>query len=154
MSDPPPPPTSPVPSPPPPPPTGPDCPIHDYPMEENLYENDETGEIWKYFRCSEDKCPVGCGEDRIEEYLPAISNPEKLHPKWLEVGSRSGGILCRCQDPVRLSLSKSESNPNRLYFTCRGKSCRFFKWADRRPPLFRPPPPSRPPPTKNPKTLK
>lgn len=85
---------------------------------------------WKYVKCPKSRCFMTCGQDGLDEYLKATSNEKKLLRHYVK-GVDS--LRCQCDDPVRLSLSKSESNPLRLYFTCRGNSCRYFQWADRLP---------------------
>ena len=39
-------------------------------------------------------------------------------------------LSCFCCGPLVLCQSRSEKNPGRIYFTCKGKQCNFFQWGD------------------------
>ena len=58
------------------------------------------------------KCGLFCHQDQIATYLKIIN--EKLHPDYLK-----RTLVCDCEEPVVLRISRSQANPNRPYFTCK-----------------------------------
>ena len=105
------------------------CPVHLEEMSQRSYE----GATWTYWCCPVADCFVMTGVHDEKEYFSAVHSQLAAHykEKWNEV-------RCFCDKPVVLCKSRSEKNPGRIYFRCKGKQhsrCRFFQWADE-PPSF------------------
>lgn len=117
------------------------CPIHkDLTMEVYLMtdysSSTQTTQDWEFVKCADEDCFVTCGIDIIDEYLDAVKNPKKLDVVYCN--TEIDMPKCRCGNAIRLSMSRLEKNRGRLYFTCRSSKdtgrCRFFRWADKKPP--------------------
>lgn len=103
------------------------CPIHLQHMSQQCYD----GGRWSCWRCPVADCFVMTGVLDGKEYFSTVSSKLSEHykEKWNEV-------RCFCYKPVVLCKSRSEKNPGRIYFRCKGKQpsrCRFFLWADEPP---------------------
>lgn len=119
---------------------GPKCPRCLIPLEYDEREMD-NGEVWTFFRCPKEengvRCYVVCGtkpECKFHTYLTQVEST--VCPYYL--GHTPDDIPfenmeCWCSQSLILCLSKSEKNPDRLYFKCRTGECKFFLWADQPP---------------------
>ena len=99
------------------------CPMHQTDL--TCFQAQTTGDT--YIKCQEKKCGLFCHQDQIATYLKIIN--EKLHPDYLK-----RTLVCDCEEPVLLRISRSQANPNRPYFTCKETPedrCPFFQWADK-----------------------
>ena len=81
---------------------------------------------------------MSCGtkdECRFGDYIRNVAND--LNPVYRQDGAASEipftNMECWCCQSLLLCMSKSEKNPDRLYFKCRTNDCRFFQWADEKP---------------------
>ena len=85
----------------------------------------QTSRDWIYFYCPEESCEFSCP---IEKFQPI----ERLFLEQVhcEVRTYWESMQCFCQKRVRLRLSQTTKNPNRLFLSCRKKECDFFQWID------------------------
>ena len=77
--------------------------------------------------CPEEGCVVSCfgtNEER-DTFLDAVAR--SLHFKYRK---KDCPLRCFCDEMLLLKLSRSEKNPNRLYFCCRKRTCNMFQWGD------------------------
>lgn len=94
------------------------CPIH----EENVLDSGCSKKSGRrFYRCTVDKCPVFCFDDKLRDYCDVVS--QKLLPMY-KIFTPS----CKCDRPSTLHVSTSKRNPGRPYFSC--KLCNFFQWGD------------------------
>ena len=107
-------------------PLKPTCPLHPkYSME--LREVDTKYGPAQLHHCPHEECPVSCFGDleARDQFLNAVATT--LHVMFKEPHCP---LVCFCSNLMRLKMSKSEKNPNRLFFTCRGDRCKAFQWGD------------------------
>jgi len=100
------------------------CPLHQTGL--TCFQAETSGET--YIKCQEKKCGLFCHQDKLTSYLKFIS--EKIHPDYL----KGPNLICDCEEPVMLKVSKSKDNPDCPYFVCKEKredQCSFFQWADK-----------------------
>lgn len=117
---------------------GPKCPRCLVPLE--YAERDmANGEVWSFFRCPKENgvhCYVACGtkvECKFHTYLSQVDST--LNPAYLSHTSSQIPFenMEWCSQSLILCMSKSENNPDRLYFKCRTGGCDFFQWGDQKP---------------------
>ena len=97
------------------------CPFHKSNLI--LFEARTNGE--SYIKCQVHPCLIFMHQDSSYDYMSSVCG--KLQESYL---TRKRNLICGCQEAVSLRVSKTEKNPNRPYFVCRDKDCRFFQWAD------------------------
>ena len=39
-------------------------------------------------------------------------------------------LMCFCNEPLALRVSRTTQNPDRLFLGCKSQKCRFFQWTD------------------------
>ena len=39
-------------------------------------------------------------------------------------------LMCFCNEPLALRVSRTSKNPGRLFLGCKSQKCSFFQWAD------------------------
>ena len=103
----------------------PSCPIHSL----ATLQQKTSSSGWEYYVCPEKDCFVFTGAGDIELYLHQLGIQLQEYYKSMDLSLWQ----CQCQEPVTLSLSRSEKNPHRLYFRCSRRVCPFFQWADQLP---------------------
>ena len=88
---------------------------------------------WTYYRCpsswGETKCYISCGEEDIEAYTAAF--PEQIAMEYEK--ENPANFNCYCGRGLICKMSKSQNNPQRLYFACIKRGCSFFHWIDEPP---------------------
>ncbi len=97
------------------------CPFH----KSNLVSFEARINGDTYIKCQVNHCPIFANEDSAFYYMSNVYR--KLHECYPK---RNKNLICSCEEPVALKVSKTEANPGRPYFVCRDRDCRFFQWAD------------------------
>ena len=95
------------------------CPVHP------LLTLRQTSGDWIYLYCPEESCAFSCPIEKFQ--LIERLFLEQVH---CEVRTYWESMQCFCQKRVRLRLSQTTKNPNRLFLSCRKKECDFFQWID------------------------
>ena len=97
-----------------------ECFIHDCKLEKGT---SQTG--WEYVKCPMSDCFIFTGLDKVNHYL---ENAQQQIPVWYRWNKEK--LKCFCSEPLVLCESRSEQNPNRMYFKCQRNRCKFFQWGD------------------------
>ena len=97
-----------------------ECFIHDCKLEK---VTSQTG--WEYVKCPMSDCFIFTGLDKVNHYL---ENAQQQIPVWYRWNKEK--LKCFCSEPLVLCESRSEQNPNRMYFKCQRNRCKFFQWGD------------------------
>lgn len=118
------------------------CPRCEVQLEYGEVEKSD-GETFSYWRCPKDVNGVKCfvthaADDTCTEYLELVKCQVAAcyFPSGDAITDHKRGVIpfinmeCYCCAPLVLLVSKSERNPNRLFFKCRKNECNFFQWAD------------------------
>ena len=95
------------------------CPVHP------LSTLRQTSGDWIYLYCPEEQCAFSCP---LEKYQ--LMERLFLEQGHCEVRTYWESLLCFCQKPVRLRLSQTAKNPQRMFLSCRKRDCDFFHWLD------------------------
>ena len=96
------------------------CPVHP------LLTLRQTSGDWIYLYCPEERCAFSCP---LEKYQ--LRERLFLEQGHCEVLTYWESLLCFCQKRLRLRLSGTAKNPQRLFLSCRKKDRDFFHWLDR-----------------------
>lgn len=100
------------------------CPVHKEPLTKRM-----TDGGWEFYFCPHTSegtiCFICTGSAHIDQYVVAVNQQLPAYYYW-----NMDKMKCYCNESLILSMSKSESNPNRIYLKCRKGKCRFFQWAD------------------------
>jgi hypothetical protein len=108
------------------------CPVCTVDLIRGVAKRRDGGK-WKYVRCPSTrngvKCFITCGADEVHEYVARVKS--NLHPIYRSFDPER--FICSCDNALVLATSKSEKNPNRLYFKCAKRECNYFQWADETP---------------------
>ena len=120
------------------------CPRCDVGLEEGGEKVEkEDGDTFSYWRCPREMNGVKCfvthaADGTCGDYLQLVD--AQLAPCYRPTGNIITdhkrrlipfiNMECYCCLPLVLLQSKSERNPDRLFFKCRKGGCRFFQWAD------------------------
>ena len=100
------------------------CPFHKCKLA--IFQAESNGET--YMKCQDKKCSLFSNMNNLQDYLRTIH--ENVHESYF----KEGDLICKCEEPVSLKISRSESNPNRPFFSCKEPkedSCGFFQWANK-----------------------
>ena len=116
---------------PPPPPwkeDAPPCPIH---KEYGLIEKEVKTKYGpaQVHKCPHPECFISCFGSNEERDRFMFVIDRSLH--WL-FRDKHCPMVCYCGNLLSLKMSKSEKNPERLFFTCRQREggCKMFMWGD------------------------
>lgn len=80
--------------------------IHDCKLEKCT---SQTG--WEYVKCPMSDCFVFTGLNRVNDYLKNVQDQIPTWYKW-----NKDKLKCFCSHPMVLCQSRSEKNPDRIYF--------------------------------------
>lgn len=97
-----------------------ECFIHDCKLEKCT---SQTG--WEYVKCPMSDCFIFTGLNRVNDYLKNVQDQIPTWYKW-----NKDKLKCFCSHPIVLCQSRSEKNPDRIYFKCQRNRCNFFQWGD------------------------
>ena len=100
-----------------------ECFFHDCKLEKCT---SQTG--WEYVRCPMPDCFIFTGLDKVNSYL---KNVQSQIPVWCKRDKEK--LKCFCSEPLVLCQSRSEKNPDRMYFKCQRNRCKFFLWVNEEP---------------------
>ena len=79
---------------------------------------DTRNGVWEYFRCPASDCFVVCNADNVEKYYHEFN--KQVNNYWLATFDSEN--VCYCHKPFIFKISKSEKNPDRMYFNVRENS--------------------------------
>ena len=98
------------------------CPFHDANLSAfQAKSNQET-----YVKCSLSPCALFTHNKDVVSYMNVIHS--KVHEVYRRI---KGEVKCECNSQASLKVSRSKTNFERPFFTCRdNRGCRFFQWAD------------------------
>ena len=102
------------------------CPFHERQLEERTTDK---GPIkgQRFMICPEYMCCLILPQEGAEEYM------KEVHAQLYAEIKNHWPLKCFCEVELTLKKSRSEKNPNRIYFTCRKKvneRCKYFQWGD------------------------
>ena len=102
------------------------CPFHERQLEERTTDK---GPIkgHRFLICPEYMCCLILPQEGAEEYM------KEVHAQLYVEIKDHWPLKCFCEVELTLKKSRSEKNPNRIYFTCRKKveeRCKYFQWGD------------------------
>ncbi len=100
-----------------------ECFFHDCKLEKCT---SQTG--WEYVRCPTSDFCIFKGLDKVNSYL---KNVQSQIPVWFKRDKEK--LKCFCSEPLVLCQSRSEKNPDRMYFKCQRNRCKFFLWVNEEP---------------------
>ena len=59
---------------------------------------------------------------------------QQKHPQlmagWGTADDAQPPLMCFCNDPLALRVSRTAKNPGRLFLGCKSQKCTFFQWTD------------------------
>jgi hypothetical protein len=108
------------------------CPVCDVDFDNSMVKR-KDGSKWKYMRCPSThngvKCFITCGADEVNEYVTCVKL--QMHPIYRSFDREK--FICKCDEGLVLTTSRSEKNPDRLYLKCAKRGCNYFQWIDETP---------------------
>ena len=77
---------------------------------------------WEYFHCTKKDSPVFEGLDHAQGYLSS-GRDRSLLLSISQDKAIKGMLKCKCEKSMKLCMSKSISNPDRLFLRCQRNQC-------------------------------
>ena len=101
------------------------CPLHEECLIKCLNPDDEFGAL--LFKCEKPGCAVFWTSDSHQPVVHQLC--QSIHPT-IHQGLCDGTLTCYCNYTLRMKLSRSEKNYERVFLTCFKKSdpCNYFQW--------------------------
>ena len=103
------------------------CPFHQLPLPHHV-----SKQGWAYVKCPVQPCAVFLDEKDAPTLLDQLRRQKHPH---LMAGRGTADdprppLMCFCNDPLALRVSRTAQNPDRLFLGCKSQKCRFFQWTD------------------------
>ena len=104
-----------------------ECPFHQLPLPHHV-----SKQGWAYVKCPVQPCVVFLDEKAAPTLLDQLQ--QQKHPQlmagWGTADDAQPPLMCFCNDPLALRVSRTAKNPGRLFLGCKSQKCTFFQWTD------------------------
>ena len=103
------------------------CPFHQLPLPHHV-----SKQGWAYVKCPVQPCAVFLDEKDAPTLLDQLRRQK--HPQLMAGRGTADDprppLMCFCNEPLALRVSRTAQNPDRLFLGCKSQKCRFFQWTD------------------------
>ena len=104
-----------------------ECPFHQLPLPHHI-----SKQGWAYVKCPVQPCAVFLDEKEAPTLLDQLRRQK--HPQLMAGRGTADDprppLMCFCNEPLALRVSRTAQNPDRLFLGCKSQKCRFFQWTD------------------------
>ena len=104
-----------------------ECPFHQLPLPHHI-----SKQGWAYVKCPVQPCAVFLDEKAAPTLLDQLRRQK--HPQLMAGRGTADDprppLMCFCNEPLDLRVSRTAQNPDRLFLGCKSQKCRFFQWTD------------------------
>ena len=104
-----------------------ECPFHQLPLPHHV-----SKQGWAYVKCPVQPCAVFLDEKEAPTLLDQLRRQK--HPQLMAGRGTADDprppLMCFCNEPLALRVSRTAQNPDRLFLGCKSQKCRFFQWTD------------------------
>ena len=101
------------------------CPFHQLPLPHHV-----SKQGWAYVKCPVQPCAVFLDEKAAPTLLDQLR--QQKHPQLMAGRGTADDpqppLMCFCNEPLALRVSKISKNPGRLFLGCKSQKCAFFQW--------------------------
>ena len=104
-----------------------ECPFHQLPLPHHV-----SKQGWAYVKCPVQPCAVFLDEKAAPTLLDQLR--QQKHPQLMAGRGTADDprppLMCFCNEPLALRVSRTAQNPERMFLGCKSQKCRFFQWTD------------------------
>ena len=104
-----------------------ECPFHQLPLPHHV-----SKQGWAYVKCPVQPCAVFLDEKAAPTLLDQLRRQK--HPQLMAGRGTADDprppLMCFCNEPLALRVSRTAQNPERMFLGCKSQNCRFFQWTD------------------------
>ena len=104
-----------------------ECPFHQLPLPQHV-----SKQGWTYVKCPVQPCAVLLDEKAAPTLLDQLR--QQKHPQLMAGRGTADDprppLMCFCNEPLALRVSRTAQNPERMFLGCKSQKCRFFQWTD------------------------
>ena len=101
------------------------CPFHQLPLPHHI-----SKQGWAYVKCPAQPCAVFLDEKAAPTLLDQLQ--QQKHPQLITGQGTTDDpqlpLMCFCNEPLALHVSRTCKNPGRLFLGCKSQKCTFFQW--------------------------
>ena len=104
-----------------------ECPFHQLPLPHHV-----SKQGWAYVKCPAQPCAVFLDEKAAPTLLDQLQEQKRpqLIPGQGTADDPHPSLMCFCNEPLALRVSRTSKSPGRLFLGCKSQKCSFFQWAD------------------------
>ena len=104
-----------------------ECPFHQLPLPHHV-----SKQGWAYVKCPAQPCAVFLDEKAAPTLLDQLR--QQKHSQLIAGQGTADDpqppLMCFCNEPLALRVSRTSKNPGRLFLGCKSQKCAFFQWTD------------------------
>ena len=101
-----------------------ECPFHQLPLPHHI-----SKQGWAYVKCPAQPCAVFLDEKAAPILLDQLR--QQKHPQLMAGRGTADDpqppLMCFCNEPLALRVSRTAKNPGRLFLGCKSQKCTFFQ---------------------------